>query len=52
VKDSERVFPDADLGEYRDAISEPPTSVQLGCGAYRRLVYAQERIRRTFLGDR
>jgi hypothetical protein len=26
--------------------------VQLSRGAYRRLVYAQERIRRTFLGDR
>jgi hypothetical protein len=52
VKDSERVFASADLGEYRDAICEPPISVQLSCGAYRHLAYAQERIRRTLLGDR
>jgi hypothetical protein len=41
VKDSERVLPGADLGEYRDAISGPPTGVQLSRGAYRQPVYAQ-----------
>jgi hypothetical protein len=52
VKGSERVFPSADHGEYRVAIVEPPTCVQRSRGAYRRLAYARERIRRTFLGDR
>jgi len=52
VKGSERVFASADHGEYRDAIGEPPTGEQRSRGAYRRLAYAPERIRGTFLGDR